>query len=94
MSSLGINKSDVEILSDISVFLGVIYQFRMRLVGILYPQRIIDLQMSGSSLKSIGIVERLCGLTACPGTTIVTTRWANLQITEGGFIEYDLRHFG
>jgi hypothetical protein len=79
-ASDNINKSDVEILIDISVFLGVIYQFRMRLVGILYLQRITDIRMSGSSLKSIGIVERLCGLTVCPGITIVipygqTCKW-------------------
>jgi hypothetical protein len=43
--------------------------------------------MSASSLKSIGIVERLCGLTACPGFTIVTTMWANLQMAEGGIEE-------
>jgi hypothetical protein len=43
--------------------------------------------MSGSSLKSIGIVERLCGLTVCPGITIVTTMWANLQMAKGGIEE-------
>ena len=59
----------------------------MRLVGVLYLQRVTDIRMSASSLKSIGMVERLCGLTACPGLTIVTTMWANLQMAEGGIEE-------
>jgi len=81
------NKSDVEILRDISVFLGVLYRFHVRLVGIIYFQRITDIRMSGSSLKSIGIVERLCGLKACPGMTVVTTMWETLQMAEGGIEE-------
>jgi len=81
------NKSDFDILSDISVFLGTLYRSPMRLVGIIYLQRITDIRMSGSSLKSIGMVERLCGLKACPGITIATTMWANLQMAEGGFEE-------
>jgi len=81
------NKSDFEILSDISLFLGTLYRTPMRLVGIIYLQRITDIRMSGSSLKSIGMTERLCGLEACPGITIATTMWANLQMAEGGLEE-------
>jgi hypothetical protein len=78
------NKSDFEILSDISAFLGKPYRSSMRLVGIIYLQPITDIRMSGSSLKSIGMVERLCGLEACPGLTIATTMWENQRMAEGG----------
>ncbi|KAN0072589.1 hypothetical protein V8E54_009518 [Elaphomyces granulatus] len=81
------NKSDFEILSDISLFLGTLHRTPMRLVGIIYLQRITDIRMSGSSLKSIGMTERLCGLEACPGITIATTMWASLQMAEGGIEE-------
>ena len=85
------NRSDIEILSDISAFLGILYQSPIRLVGIIYLQRITDIRMSGSSLKSIGMVERLCGLTACHGITIATTMWTNLEMAAGGFEEGDAR---
>lgn len=80
-------RSDTEILSDIAISLSAFYQSPVKLVGVIYLQRISDTRMSGSSKKSIGMLERICGEYACPQLIIATTMWSAMERTPDGLEE-------
>ena len=71
-------RSDIEILGEIAMFLSSLHFSPVDLIGVIYLQRITDARMSGSSMKSIEICEKLCGLQACPNIVFVTTMWGKL----------------
>ncbi|KAI0581321.1 MMR-HSR1 multi-domain protein [Pyrenophora tritici-repentis] len=50
--------------------------------GLIYVHRITDVRMSGSSLKSLRIFEKICGEQCFQHVTIVTTMWDQLQSPE------------
>lgn len=74
------HKDNVNVLEEIVRFLCTFYeQDCLQIVGLIYFQRISDVRMSGSSLKSLRIFEKLCGIQAFPNVMIVTTFWSVLQ---------------
>jgi hypothetical protein len=50
--------------------------------GMIYVQRITDMRMSGSSLKSLRIFEKICGERHFQDVVVVTTMWNSLKTTE------------
>lgn len=72
------DRSDVEILSEIALYLNTLYLGGGQVVGIIYVHRITDTRMSGSSLKSLKMFEAICGLRASENITFVTTMWGKL----------------
>jgi len=50
--------------------------------GMIYVQRITDMRMSGSSLKSLRIFEKICGERHFQDVRIVTTMWNSLKTKE------------
>ncbi|CAE7192911.1 hypothetical protein PTNB73_09427 [Pyrenophora teres f. teres] len=50
--------------------------------GMIYVHRITDVRMSGSSLKSLRIFEKICGEQCFQHVTIVTTMWDQLKSQE------------
>ncbi|KAI4714350.1 hypothetical protein J4E89_000029 [Alternaria sp. Ai002NY15] len=50
--------------------------------GMIYVQRITDMRMSGSSLKSLRIFEKICGERHFQDVVVVTTMWNSLKTKE------------
>ncbi|KAF2796476.1 hypothetical protein K505DRAFT_359286 [Melanomma pulvis-pyrius CBS 109.77] len=77
------HNDNVKVLQKIATFLCTIYDSRcLSLAGLIYLQRITDTRMSGSSLTSLRIFEKLCGQRNFANTMIVTTMWGLLQTKE------------
>ncbi|KAF1940628.1 hypothetical protein EJ02DRAFT_406290 [Clathrospora elynae] len=55
---------------------------RLFIGGMIYVQRITDMRMSGSSLNSLRIFEKICGEHCFEDVTIVTTMWGLLKTEE------------
>ncbi|CAN9268673.1 unnamed protein product [Alternaria alternata] len=54
----------------------------LRVGGMIYVQRITDMRMSGSSLKSLRIFEKICGERNFRDVVVVTTMWGSLKTNE------------
>ena len=78
------DRSDTEILKEISCFLAMIHEKRWRLVGIVYLHRITDPRLGGSAMKNLHMFEKLCGSRSFPGVVLVTNMWGDLEPTEAG----------
>jgi len=77
-------RSDAEVLKTIVAFLTSLYLRGVRLAGIAYLHRITDTRVQGSAVKSLNILELLCGAEAMRGVTFVTTMWEQLPEPEVG----------
>lgn len=77
-------RNDAEILSEVAYSLSDIYARGMRLLGILYLYRITDIRVSGASLKSLEILQKLCGEAQFKGITVVTTMWQQQEQAADG----------
>ncbi|KAK0734297.1 hypothetical protein B0T26DRAFT_632880 [Lasiosphaeria miniovina] len=76
--------SDVEVLKLLAFWLSMAYSAGIRIGGIIYMQRITDLRMSGTSLRSLEAFKQLCGPDAFPGITFLTTGWDIPVISRDG----------
>lgn len=89
------NKGNVTVLDDIASKLCTFYDSDLlRIVGIIYFQRISDVRMAGSSLTSLRIFEKICGAECFPQITIATSFWSllhNDQLSIGEEREKTLR---
>jgi hypothetical protein len=74
------NKGNINVLEDIASKLCTFYDSDLvRIVGIIYFQRISDVRMAGSSLTSLRIFEKICGAACFPQITIATSFWSLLH---------------
>jgi hypothetical protein len=81
------SKDNTRVLEEVVRTLNTFYaEDCLRIVGILYFQRISDVRMSGSSLKTLRIFEKMCGVDCFRKVIIVTTFW--------GFFQHDQRGLG
>jgi hypothetical protein len=77
------HNDNVQVLQKIVTYLCTIYDSGcLSLSGLIYAQRITDPRMSGSSLKSLRIFEKLCGEKNFANVMIVTTMWDVLKTEE------------
>ncbi|KAE8348652.1 P-loop containing nucleoside triphosphate hydrolase protein [Aspergillus coremiiformis] len=76
------DRSDTEVLKEISCFLAMIHEKRWRLVGVVYLHRITDPRLGGSAMKNLHMFEKLCGNRSFPGVVLVTNMWGDLGPTE------------
>ncbi|KAG8847877.1 hypothetical protein FRB91_011379 [Serendipita sp. 411] len=85
-------KPDIDILTEIAVFLIKSYQKGLPLDTILYLHRISDRRMTGSLLKNLRMFASLCGIRSMPNVIIVTTMWGDVNREgEGEKREEELR---
>ena len=73
-------KTDADVLEEIASFLTTTYQQGTTLDGIIYLQRITDVRMEGSSMKSLRTLRKICGRQFYKKIMLVTTRWE--QVTD------------
>ncbi|KAH7357642.1 P-loop containing nucleoside triphosphate hydrolase protein [Pyrenochaeta sp. MPI-SDFR-AT-0127] len=71
---------DAKIFREIATFLCTICDgHSLKIGGLIYMQRITDMRMAGSSLKSLRIFEKICGEHCFQNVTVVTTMWSLLR---------------
>lgn len=68
-------KSDTDILREIANWLGKAYQHYIRLAGIIYLHRILDVRLGGSAMKNLRMFKMLCGDEGLPNVVLATTMW-------------------
>ena len=79
-----INRSDSDVLQDITFILSQTYEQGMKLTGIIYLHRITDVRMSGSALKNLTMFKKLCGENFYDHVVLATTMWGNLVANRNG----------
>ncbi|KAF2690595.1 hypothetical protein K458DRAFT_382157 [Lentithecium fluviatile CBS 122367] len=79
------------VLQKIAMLLNTIYDSGcIRLAGVLYLHRISDVRMAGSSVKSIRLIEKICGESNFGAVSIVTTMWELVEPDVAGNREQSL----
>lgn len=84
-------RSDTEILTQISRLLALQYEIGMKLKGIIFLHRISDVRMQGTSMKTLQICRKICGTDALKNVILVTTRWNDVDRALGARREEELR---
>ncbi|KAF4614549.1 hypothetical protein D9613_003467 [Agrocybe pediades] len=69
------NRTDMEVLENISNFLADLYRNNISPHGIIYTHRITDNRMSEAQCRALRCFHRLCGDYACSNILFVTTMW-------------------
>lgn len=74
---------DAKVFREIASILCTICDIQpLSICGIIYVQRITDMRMAGTALKSVRLFEKLCGEDCFGDVTIVTTMWSMLRNQE------------
>lgn len=84
-------RSDVEILTEISKLLASQYKLGVTLKGIIYLHRITDNKFQGSAAKTLKIFNKLVGEASLKNVFLCTTRWDGVEEYEGVSRENRLR---
>jgi hypothetical protein len=88
------NKSDTEILRDISDWLATSYRAGIKLSGILYLYDISSPRFTGSAKRNLQMFQELCGEDAFPCLVFGTTFWDKIEESRGERREKELQeHF-
>lgn len=85
------NKSDTDILREIANWLAKAYEINIKLTGIIYLHRIIDVRLGGSGMKNIRMFKALCGDSGLESVVLATTFWSKVTREEGEKRETQLR---
>ena len=85
------NRTDSEILTQISRVLAAQYEAGVSLKGVIYLHRITDTRYQGASVKTLNIFRKICGQMALKNVLLVTTRWHEVDEALGANRENELR---
>ncbi|KAF5347653.1 hypothetical protein D9757_013360 [Collybiopsis confluens] len=72
------NKSDAETLELIGGYIAGAYENGIKLAGVLYLHRIIDVRISGVTARNLRVFHKIVGPEAMKNVFIVTTMWEQL----------------
>lgn len=75
----GNDLSDADILKKISDWLANLYRGGVKLNGLLYLHRIIDVRLQGSARKNLTVFQKVCGNDALKNVTLVSTMWDTIN---------------
>ena len=81
-------RSDADVLEIIGTYL---YLEKIFLTGIIYLQRITDVRMQGSAVRSLRILKKLCGPKYYSNIVLATIKWDQVNYEEGEYREKQLR---
>ena len=84
------NRSDTEVLKEIAAWLTASYSFSIRLHGIIYLHRVLDLRMQGSAKRNLFLFKKLCGREALKHVILATTMWEKVDEKDGVVREREL----
>lgn len=77
------NRTDAEVLREITPWLAKKYREKIRLSGIIYLHRITDIRMQGSARRNLIMFKALCGPDALKNVVLATTMWDKAIMSEG-----------
>ncbi|KAI0091154.1 hypothetical protein BDY19DRAFT_862471, partial [Irpex rosettiformis] len=69
------NRSEAEILREVTSFLAKTYEAGRLLAGILYMHRITDRRVGGVAKRNFSVFRKLCGESTLKNAIIVTNMW-------------------
>ena len=81
-------RSDADVLEIIGTYL---YLEKIFLTGIIYLQRITDVRMQGSAVRSLRILKKLCGPKYYSNIVLATIKWDQVNYEEGEYREKQLK---
>ncbi|KAL6831285.1 ankyrin repeat-containing domain protein [Trichoderma sp. SZMC 28015] len=85
------SRSDVEVLQNIAVWLTDSLKLEdIKLSGIIYLHRIIDVRMAGSALRNLSMFKKLCGEGAYSSVVLATSMWSQVDEATGAQREQEL----
>ena len=87
-------RSDTEVLREITNWTSATYRKRQLLSGIIYLHPITYTRTEGSAMKSLRMFQSLCGQEALEKVFLTTTQWSNVDPAEGQAREDNLRDEG
>ncbi|KAF2680395.1 hypothetical protein K458DRAFT_479944 [Lentithecium fluviatile CBS 122367] len=70
------DRKDTDVLRDVAGWLGVSYKNRIRLSGMIYLHRIIDVRMQGTAKRNLFMFQKLCGPECFGQIVLATTMWS------------------
>ena len=68
-------RPDVEILTEMAKVLVALHNSKIRLAGIIYLHRITDPRFSGTAVKNLEVLQRLCGPSNFGSVVLVMNMW-------------------
>ncbi|KAL7936397.1 P-loop containing nucleoside triphosphate hydrolase protein [Trichoderma chlorosporum] len=83
-------RSDTDILREVADWLNRSYQQQVRLAGIVYLHRIIDIRMGGAAMKNLRMFRKLCGDDGLSCVVLATTMWNMVPLEDGEKREREL----
>ena len=69
-------RTDAEILREIANWLNTAYKMQIKLTGIIYLHRILDVRVGGAGVKNLRMFKRLCGDNGLGSVVLATTMWS------------------
>ncbi|KAJ5102660.1 hypothetical protein N7532_003189 [Penicillium argentinense] len=69
------NRSDIETLSVLASYLGASYANGVSIHGIIVLHPITDNRMSGTSMRNVEMIKKMCGWTSYENLVVATTMW-------------------
>ncbi|KAI0696923.1 P-loop containing nucleoside triphosphate hydrolase protein, partial [Cytidiella melzeri] len=70
------NRSEAEILREVTTFLAKTYENKRLLAGILYLHRITDKRVGGVAKRNFSVFRKLCGESSLKNALVVTNMWS------------------
>lgn len=72
-------RSDTDILREVASWLTMAYSNDIKLTGIIYLHRILDIRLGGTAMKNLRMFKKLCGEDSLAGVVLATTFWGNVD---------------
>lgn len=72
------DRKDTDVLRDVAGWLGVSYKNKIRLSGMIYLHRIIDVRMQGTAKRNLFMFQKLCGHECFGQIVLATTMWSHV----------------
>ena len=69
------HKTDTQVLREITNWLSTAYTADLKLTGIIYLHRILDVKMGGSAMKNLRMFKKLRGDDSLGSVVLATTFW-------------------
>jgi hypothetical protein len=84
-------RSDTDILREVASWLTMAYSKDIKLTGIIYLHRILDVRLGGAAMKNLRMFKKLCGEESLGGVVLATTFWSNVDEETGLMREEQLK---
>ena len=85
------NRTDTDILWEISEWLSKAHESGLKLAGIIYLHRIPDIRVGGSGLRNLKMFRRLCGKENLANVVLATNMWDQVDPETGNKREAALK---